>query len=147
MRAQTPRALNVFALAPYRLRISWNTGETLDVDVEEILRKIPALAAILEPAVFAQAHVGEHGTSIEWFDAEFGADNVYAWTREQMGEASHEMLLDWMWRNGLNLDEAAAALGLSRRMVAYYRSGQKPIPKSIWLACIGWETLQARKAA
>ena len=64
-----------------------------------------------------------------------------------MGEASHEMLLDWMWRNGLNLDEAAAALGLSRRMVAYYRSGQKPIPKSIWLACIGWETLQARKAA
>lgn len=147
MSVQTPKALSVIALAPYRLRIAWNTGETLEVDVGEKLRKIPALAAILEPSVFAKAHADEHGASIEWFDAEFGTDNVYAWTREQMGEASHEMLLDWMHRNGLSLDEAASTLGLSRRMVAYYRSGRKPIPKSVWLACIGWETLQARKAA
>ena len=44
-----------------------------------------------------------------------------------------------MHRNGLSLNTAAEALGVSRRMVSYYRTAQKPIPRSIWLACLGWE--------
>lgn len=44
-----------------------------------------------------------------------------------------------MYRNGLTLDSASRALGISRRMLAYYRNGEKPIPKHIWLACLGWE--------
>ena len=46
---------------------------------------------------------------------------------------------NWMHRNGLTLDSAAEALGISRRMLVYYRNGDKSIPKSIWLACLGWE--------
>ena len=34
---------------------------------------------------------------------------------------------------------AAEALGLSRRMVAYYSNGEKPVPKTVLLACRGWE--------
>jgi hypothetical protein len=135
----TPRALEVTALEPYKLRIKWDTGETLDVDIEDQLRCVPEYARILNPDVFRQVRIAEWGGSIEWFDTEFGDDNVYAWTREQMGEASHEMFLDWMRRNNLSLDAAAEALGMSRRMVAYYRTGQKPIPKYVWLACLGWE--------
>jgi hypothetical protein len=44
-----------------------------------------------------------------------------------------------MDRNKLTLDAAAKALGMSRRMLAYYRNGEKPIPKYVWLACLGWE--------
>ena len=34
---------------------------------------------------------------------------------------------------------AAAALGMSRRMVSYYRTARKPIPRHVWLACLGWD--------
>jgi len=38
------------------------------------------------------------------------------------------------------------ALGLSRRMVGYYESGKAAIPKSVGLACAGWEALQDKAA-
>lgn len=138
-----PRLLSVEALQPSRLRTSWSTGETLEVDVGHILRSVPALQVLLEPAVFAKAHVVEWGQGIEWFDAELGADNVYAWAKEQAGEVSHQMLDAWMHRNGLSLQTAAQALGVSRRMVSYYRTAHKPIPRAIWLACLGWEVTRA----
>lgn len=45
----------------------------------------------------------------------------------------------WMQRNDLSLTTAAQALGISRRMVSYYRTAQKQIPRQTWLACLGWE--------
>ena len=134
-----PRLITVQALEPYQLRTTWSTGETLELDVGDILRRIPALAPILDPQVFARAHVAEGGGAVEWLDTEFGADNVYAWAKEQAGEVSHEMFGDWMRRNGLSLATAAEALGISRRMVSYYRTAHKAIPRAIWLACLGWE--------
>jgi len=134
-----PQLLAVKALAPYRLRTNWSTGEVLEVDVEFVLRKIPLLSKLLEPKVFAKAHLAEWGHGIEWFDAELGADNVYAWAKEQAGEVSHQMFDAWMHRNGLSLNTAADALGISRRMVSYYRTAHKSIPRAIWLACLGWE--------
>ena len=134
-----PKLQTVEALAPYRLRTTWSTGEVLEVDVGDTLRKIAALAPILDPAVFARVHIGEWGQSIEWLDEEFGADNVYAWAKEQAGEVSHEMFGTWMHRNQLSLNTAAEALGISRRMVSYYRTAHKAIPRAMWLACLGWE--------
>jgi hypothetical protein len=100
---------------------------------------------ILDPEVFAKVHVAEWGGRVEWFDTEFGADNVYAWAKEQAGQTSHEQLDAWMRRNGLSLTAAAEALGLSRRVISYYRTAQRSIPKTVWLACLGYEWLQ-RKA-
>lgn len=37
-------------------------------------------------------------------------------------------------RKAYTLDEAARALGLSRRMVAYYEKGDRPIPRVVALA-------------
>ncbi len=140
-----PKLISVEALAPYRLHAKWSNGEVLDVDVESILRKGKALAPILKPAVFATVHIGQWGGSIEWLDDEFGADNVYAWAKEQAGEVSHEMFDAWMRRNGLSLTNAASALGISRRMVSYYRTAHNAIPRSIWLACLGWEVTQPKE--
>ena len=51
---------------------------------------------------------------MEWTDSELGADNVYAWAKEQ-------------------------ALGMSRRIVSDYHTAQKAIPRAVCLACLGWE--------
>ncbi len=134
-----PELLVVEAMAPYRISTRWNTGEILIVDLESALRSHPALTPILEPDAFAMVHIGEWGSSVEWFDSEFGADNIYAWAKEQNGQTSHEMFGEWMRRNALSLSTAAKALGLSRRMISYYRTAQKPIPRHVWLACLGWE--------
>ena len=139
-----PRLTAVVALAPYRLRTTWSTGEVLEVDIEARLRKHVALTAILDPEVFARVHIGEWGNSIEWSDEEFGADNVYAWAKEQAGEVSHEMFGEWMRHNDLSLSTAAEALGISRRIVSYYRTAHKAIPRSIWLACLGWEATRPK---
>ena len=141
-----PQLEEVQALAPYRLRTRWSTGETLEVDVADKLRAIPSLAPILTPAVFATAHLAEGGGSVEWFDTEFGADNLYAWAKEQAGQVSHEQFDAWMRRHHLSLTTAAEALGISRRMVSYYRTAQRPIPKTVWLACLGWDYLQHKAA-
>lgn len=131
-----PKIQAVNALEPYRLRTTWSTGEVLDVDVSHVLRG-PAFAQIRQADVFSKVHTD--GFSIEWFDTELGPDNVYAWAKEQAGEVSHEMFGNWMYRNKLSLSGAAEALGISRRMVSYYRTAQKSVPRSIWLACLGWE--------
>ena len=60
------------------------------------------------------------------------------------GEVSHQMFDTWMHRNGLSLNTAADALGISRRMVSYYRTAHKAIPRAIWLACLGWEATRPR---
>jgi hypothetical protein len=86
------------------------------------------------------------GGSVEWFDTEFGADNLYAWAKEQAGQSSHEQFDAWMRRNELSLTTAAEALGLSRRTVSYYRAAQRPIPKTVWLACMGYEWLRRKVA-
>ena len=49
-----------------------------------------------------------------------------------------------MHENGLTIDQAAEALGISRRMLIYYRDGEKTIPRSIWLACLGWEAVRPK---
>jgi len=136
-----PKLQSVQAIEPYRLRTTWSTGEVLDVDVEHVLRK-PALVEILKPEVFARVHTD--GFSIEWFDTELGSDNVYAWAKEQTGEVSHEMFGGWMLRNKLSLSGASEALGISRRMVSYYRTAHKSIPRAIWLACLGWEVTRPK---
>lgn len=86
-----PELLDVTALEPYRLRTRWSTGEVLEVDVGDMLRGIPVLAKILDPAVFAKAHVADGGGSVEWFDAEFGADKVYTWAKQQAGGPDSEV--------------------------------------------------------
>jgi len=59
-----------------------STGEALEVDLESVLRSIPALGNLLDPRVFRKAHLADWGHGSEWFDAELGADNVYRSARK-----------------------------------------------------------------
>lgn len=54
----------------------------------------------------------------------------------------HERIWTWLHDTGLTLEQAAQALGISRRMLIYYLDGEKPIPRTVWLACLGWEAVR-----
>lgn len=41
----------------------------------------------------------------------------------------------------------AELLALARRTVAYYSNGNRPVPKTVLLACKGWDATHRRKAA
>jgi hypothetical protein len=72
-------------------------------------------------------------------DLTLASDNLRAMAIEQAGGYSHQQVATWMHNHGLALDTAADALGISRRMLASYRSGERPIPKTVGLAMLGWE--------
>ena len=149
MKKQQPFCIrDLQVLQPYGLRLTFADGEVMTVDLAAIIDRIPLLAPLKDQKLFVQARVGEWGSTVEWVPGELdlAGDNLRAEAVEQSGRISHERIWEWMYRNNLTLDAASLALGISRRMLAYYRSGQKPVPRYIWLACLGWEA-ERKKAA
>jgi DNA-binding transcriptional regulator YiaG len=88
------------------------------------------------PALFRRVRVGEHGTDIVWSDEiDMSADTLWRLAREQTGVTmSADAFRHWRQRKAYTLDTAARALGISRRMVAYYEQGERPIPRVVALA-------------
>lgn len=139
----------VKALPPSTLQLVYADGVVLQVDLKPIIRKHRTLARLADAAVFTTAQLGEWGGSVTWAkddNLELAADNLRARAIEQAGGYSHEVIWNWMARHQLTLDTGAQALGLSRRMLAYYRSGEKPVPRTVVLACMGWEAEQLQEA-
>ncbi|WP_178120095.1 DUF2442 domain-containing protein [Pseudomonas sp. MN1F] len=139
----------IAALAPGSLLLTFADGEQLPVKLDEIIARNPTLQPLADPAVFATAALGEWNDTVIWANddnLELAADNLRARAVEQAGECSHELIWNWMAKHGMTLDRAAQELGLSRRMLAYYRSGEKPVPRTVALAMKGWDALYAGKS-
>lgn len=134
----------VEALPDYRLRLTYADGQTFEVDLTDWINTTEALAPLKDKALFARAKVGFAGRSVEWIEDELdlGADNLRNLAIEQAGGIGHERIWNWLHETGLTLEQAAEALGISRRMLIYYRDGEKPIPRTIWLACLGWQAVR-----
>lgn len=125
---------------PYTLRIVWDHGEESLVDVSGFIDKFRVYTPLRhDPSLFAQVHVGEYGTDVVWTDEiDMSADTLWHLAQEQSGATmSADAFHQWRLNNGYTLDEAAIALGLSRRMVTYYDHGDKPIPRVVALATRG----------
>lgn len=117
------------------------------IDLTDWIAGTQALAPLKDQALFAMARVGEHGVSVVWIEDELdlGADNLRNLAEEQAGGIGHERMVEWMHRNQLTQARAAEAIGISRRMLNYYLSAEKPIPLTVWLACVGWESQQQQR--
>ena len=130
----------------FHLAITWSTGETLACNLAATVSRHAAFAPFADPAFFSEVAVEEWGHGLDWPGGlDLGAGRLYQLCREQAGLFSPADFDGWMQRNQLSLASAAEALGMTRRMIAHYRSGSRPIPKTVQLACIGWEAL--RRAA
>lgn len=140
-----PTITSVEAAAPGRLMLTWSGKRRVDLDLSAWLDD-KALAPLRQADVFAAVRVGDWGHSLIWpGDIEIGADSLWLETLSVSRREDTRRFLEWRLKHGLSLDQAADALGVSRRMVAYYSSGEHAVPRHIQLACMGWEAGGARE--
>jgi hypothetical protein len=131
-------------LSPSVLELTWSTGEILNVDLTDLPKRNAAFAKLDDPAFFTRMTLDEWGHGIGWPGGlDLGADRLYELGREQAGLPTASEFEAWMERNHLSLSVAAESLGMTRRMIAHYRTGSKPIPIVVGLACRGWEAKRA----
>ena len=145
------KAIRIASVKPageYKLRLRWVSGKTMVVDLSEPVHRLKGLRPLRDESVFARAAKGEGGHSIVWPDEiDMGADRLWEMSLEQNGHLDAVEFIRWRWRYGLSLSDAAEALGLSRRQVAYYASGERTVPRTVLLACKGWEAEKQSAAA
>lgn len=123
------------------LELRWSAGEKARVDLSHLFSD-RAFKTLVNAKIFGTAKVGDWGHSVVWSDGtEIGADRLWLETLSATGRQDVREFLEWRMRNALSLSKAAEALHLSRRMIAYYSSGEREVPAYILLACHGWEDL------
>ncbi|MGI4877627.1 MAG: DUF2442 domain-containing protein [Janthinobacterium lividum] len=126
-------------IGPASVHLAWSDGTEAELSMADTL-KDRAFAALRDPTEFAKVEIGDWGHSLAWpSGAELGADALWLETLSATGHGDVRAFLEWRLRHALSLSKAAEALGVSRRMVAYYSNGEKKVPKPILLACRGWE--------
>lgn len=137
------RVCAVEVLPQQCLRLTFEDGWSAKVNLSYWIANTKLFEPLQQPEVFAQARVGDWGTSVVWVEdtVDMGADNLRNMAVEQDGGIGHERLVVWMHKHSLTQERAAEAIGVSRRMLNYYLSGAKVIPKTVWLACLGWEAV------
>jgi|SRR5665213_3253985 len=127
---------------PLTLRVQWEKGGESRIDVSGIIATFRVYAPLRRSRkLFRQVRVGEYGTDLVWSGAiDMAADTLWRLAQEQSGATmSAEAFREWRERKAYTLDDAARVLGLSRRMVAYYEQGDRPIPRIVALATRGLE--------
>jgi DNA-binding XRE family transcriptional regulator len=133
-----PRIANVYAgEKPYTLHIIWARGGKDVVDISsqiEMFRLYDPLRHDLR--LFQSVRVGDQGTDVVWTEEiDMAADTLWRLAREQSGfTMTAEAFRQWRQQKSYTLDDAAAALGISRRMIAYYDHGDRPVPRVVALA-------------
>jgi hypothetical protein len=146
--SKPPLIRAVKAKPPATLEIAWRVGEKSTVDVSRLIRRFKLYAPLRNAPLFTRAKADPWGHAVNWpGEIDMGADQLYELAREQAGEWGPERLAAWMAKHGLSLNGAADALGLSRRMIAYYRTGSRPIPRVVALACEGLSVRWKKRAA
>lgn len=139
-----PNILAARVTGELTVEIDWSTGETLLVNLSGLTA--PPFDVLRDPAFFSRLKRDDWGHGLDWPGGiDLGADNLYELCREQAGLPTATEFDRWMQRNNLSLAKAAETLGMTRRMIAHYRTGSRPIPKVVGLACKGWEAEQSRR--
>lgn len=126
---------------PLAARIRWADGFEAEVDLSEPIDRFGVYAPLRDPARFARLGVGEDGWTLDFGeDVEMPTDHVRLLALAQTGEIMPaEHFKRWRERHHLTLSQAARALGLAPRTVAYYDKGERLIPKMVGLACRGYD--------
>lgn len=140
-----PRLAAIKALPDFRLALTFIDGQQMTLDLGRDVRGFPGLRPLLDSDVFATATVDEDGWTVEWLepDIQIGADTLYMDALAQNAlDENTRIFIDWRARTGLSLQQAAEALGVSARSISRYSNGREAVPRSLALACLGWDSLQ-----
>ena len=140
MKKQTARLESVKTGKGMALAAIYSDGRVVQVDLSELAHRLKAFSPLEKPAEFRTAKVTDFGWTLEWdCGASLDSDRVIELALEQAGMAENVYFRRWQDANGLSLTDAANAIGLTRRTVSQYRTGARPVPRVVGLACKGWE--------
>ena len=129
------------------LRETYDDGSIAVADMAKHLYGHPMLEAVRDqPMVFARFEI-EQGGGLQWPNgADISPGRFWQLHLMRAKEAMHHWdFRAWMKCHDLIIDSAAPVLGISRRQAARYSSGEKLIPRTILLACKGYDAMQAEK--
>jgi hypothetical protein len=143
MDTDTPNIRAVRASDGHTLIVTWKGGAESPVDVGEHIAGYAVFAPLrADDAAFRRVSVGEWGWNAHWTDdMEISSDTLWRLALEQ-GSA---WLRSWREAHRMTQAEAASALGVSPRMWRYYEAGEHLLPKTVRLACVGFDA-QAKAA-
>jgi len=139
-RTDLPMLRSVRVLDLYRIAVEWQDGRKTEVDLApHILRYAMYRPLRNDLKAFKTARLIDDGVAIEWPDVnlDMSADAIAALHRAQTMSAGE--FRERLKRLGLSFDAAAASFEISRRQIAYYSAGKKPIPRHLVLAVRGFE--------
>lgn len=140
MKKQAARIVSVQTEPGLIAVVSLSDKRVLRVGLTEVTARLKVFAPLEDPDEFATAAVADYGWSLEWrCGASLVIDSVIEMALEQSGMATNVAFRHWQDAHHLSLTEAAKAIGLSRRTVSQYRTGSRPVPRTVVLACKGWE--------
>ncbi len=148
-RITRPRLITVSPADDYCLNVCFFDGSSGIVNLKDFIFSLPGLVPIRDPVAFSGAVLGEYGWEAEWpqFDIQIGADTLFADMLDQRSETPADRFTVWRIRNNLSLSAASRELGVTIRTLSAYGSGARPVPRTVQLACIGWEEELRRKTA
>jgi hypothetical protein len=137
-----PRISEIQALPDFRLAIAWvegsRRGRTDLVDLAPVINTYKLYRPLRNnEELFRTARLVDNGNVVAWADGriDMSAELVEDIANETMAPQDFANFLE---RNGLTQEAAAALLGYSRRQIGTFVS-VGPIPRVVALACYGYE--------
>ncbi|MEB0042010.1 MULTISPECIES: DUF2442 domain-containing protein [unclassified Pseudomonas] len=140
-----PRLQAVQATRDNRLALTFIDGQHFILDLTADLADYPGLQPLTRDGAFVGAQLGDDGWTVEWpeLDIQLGADTLYLDAQAQATtDENTRIFIGWRARTGLPLAQAAQALGVSARSISRYSNAREPTPRTLALACLGWDALQ-----
>lgn len=135
-KSKAPRLESVRTLSATQLEVRYTHGRQFVLDLSGLVNELAAFAPLRDPAQWATAQVTDWGWTLEWAcGASLDSDRVLEMAMEQAGLQANIEFRHWQDRHHFSLASAADILGLTRRTVSQYRTGSRPIPKVVGLAC------------
>jgi len=143
MSTDSPSLKSVHADKGRLINVVWKNGAESKIDLGDHIKSY----AIFKPlqkddAAFKRVRLGEWGWSVHWSDdMEIPSDLLWQFALDQ----GSGWLRAWRDAHKMTQAEAAKALGVSARMWRYYEAGTHLLPKTVRLACAGFDA-QAQAA-
>ena len=144
-----PRLKAVQPRSGATLELIFTNGQHFTLDMTDALKAYPGLAPLSKRQAFEGVVLGDGGWSVEWpaLDIQIGADTLLLDALAQNApDENTRVFIRWRLRHRMTLDQAAEALGVSARSISRYSSGREAVPRTLALACLGWESLEQKAA-
>ena len=139
---EAPRIKDVRpGVGDYVLDVTWVDGSECRIDLTESVFRYKHLRPLRDRDRFAAVHVADWGWAVGWGEEmDLSAEALWDLAKAQaLAAMTPSDFRAWLKAHGLTQDQAAALLGLSKRSIAYYSTGAKPISRTIALALKGVE--------